>query len=90
MLDAIHENLTSVVCPVGDACVADWRGVSGLGCDSSVCVAMTEHQIEMHVERRIDSLDRRYLRGELSDADYKRQIDEIDAWATREYSKARS
>ena len=51
---------------------------------------MTEHQIEMHVERRIDSLDRRYLRGELSDADYKRQIDEIDAWATREYSKARS
>ena len=50
---------------------------------------MTEHQIEMQVERRTDSLDRRYMGGELSDEAYKAQIDELSVWAEREYATQR-
>ncbi len=39
---------------------------------------MTEDQIERRAERRMDALDREYLAGGLSEAEYQRGVDAID------------
>lgn len=44
-------------------------------------MAMTEEQIERRVCVMMDALDRRYLRSDMSDQEYKREVDAIDAWA---------
>lgn len=44
---------------------------------------MTEEKIELLVARRVDALDRAYLSSNMSDEDYKRQIDAIDSDANR-------
>jgi hypothetical protein len=45
---------------------------------------MTEEQIERIVERRMDSLDRQLMNGQLSQADYDILVQELDAWASRQ------
>jgi hypothetical protein len=45
---------------------------------------MTEEQIERVVERRMDSLDRQLMNGQLSQADYDILVQELDAWASRQ------
>jgi hypothetical protein len=42
---------------------------------------MTEEQIERAVERKMDGLDRRLMRGELTQAEYDREVCALDAWA---------
>lgn len=42
---------------------------------------MTEDKIERIAERRMDSLDRRYLAGEISPAEYHAGVKDLDAWA---------
>ena len=48
---------------------------------------MTEDQIERRVERMIDSLDARFMRGTLSREEYDREMDDITAWANLQYSQ---
>lgn len=39
---------------------------------------MTEEQIEVRAERRMDALDRRYLSSGMTDAEYKREVAALD------------
>lgn len=48
---------------------------------------MSESQIEMLVERKIDQLDLAYLSGKLSDEEYQSKIEEIYEWADSHYSR---
>ena len=43
--------------------------------------AAVESRVEAHVERKIDSLDRRYLDGQLTRAEYEAAMRDIDLWA---------
>lgn len=47
-----------------------------------------ETWIEETVERTIDRLDRRYLRGDITAAQYQDGITEISRWAEDEYRRA--
>lgn len=42
---------------------------------------MTEDQIERTVERRMDSLDKRYMAGDLDRPAYDAAVQELDRWA---------
>lgn len=50
---------------------------------------MTEEQIERRVESRMDALDRKLMRGELTQTDYDKAVSELDAWASEQYRKVR-
>jgi hypothetical protein len=47
---------------------------------------MTEEQIERHIERAMDSLDRQLMRGDLSQADYNKAARELNNWAEAQYA----
>lgn len=53
-------------------------------------VMLTEDQIERHVERMIDRLDVRFVRGALTQAEYDLRMRAIDDWAQREYPFSRT
>ena len=42
---------------------------------------MTEDQIEREVERRMDALDARLMRGAISQHDYDREVHLLNRWA---------
>ena len=44
-----------------------------------------EYQVECKVERMTDRLDARYMRGELTEEEYRAEIKAIDAWANAQY-----
>jgi hypothetical protein len=46
---------------------------------------MSEEQIERHVERMVDRLDRAFLAGEFGQIEYNKQMHEINRWADVEY-----
>jgi len=46
---------------------------------------VTEEQIERHAELRMDALDRAYLNGGMTEADYSEGIRAIDNWCRGEY-----
>lgn len=48
---------------------------------------MSEQEIESRVERMVDRLDAKYMRGELSDAEYRSEMERINQWAEEEYGK---
>jgi len=50
---------------------------------------MTEDQIERHVERAIDALDKRYVAGELTAEQYGADVATIDKWACEQYAHAK-
>ena len=50
---------------------------------------MTESQIEMQVESKMNSLDRQLMSGSISEDQYDREVRKLDKWAEREYRKAR-
>lgn len=50
---------------------------------------MTEEQIERAVERAFNRLDARLMSHEIDQADYDVGAKEINAWAEREYERAR-
>jgi len=50
-------------------------------------VIMSEHEIECRVERMVDRLDARFMRGELSEAEYRAEMERIKQWAEMEYAK---
>jgi hypothetical protein len=50
---------------------------------------MTEDQIEAHVERFIDHLDRAFLAGKIDEATYESGMRDIHAWAEAQYLKHR-
>lgn len=45
---------------------------------------MNEDQIERAVERKIDAIDKRYMRGDLSTSAYEAEIKAVDKWAALE------
>jgi uncharacterized membrane protein len=47
----------------------------------------TEELIERAVERKIDSLDRRYMKGEITNEEYETLTKEIYNWCDEEYKK---
>jgi hypothetical protein len=47
----------------------------------------SEQEIEIVAERRMDILDRSYMRGELTDKEYNELVRELEAWADDEYRK---
>jgi len=49
---------------------------------------MTEDRIERIVEAKTNSLDRRYMAGELTEAEYHREMAALDRWAERQYRVA--
>jgi hypothetical protein len=46
---------------------------------------MTEDQIERSVERKMDSLDARFMNSSMSQAEYDNHVKMINAWAEAEY-----
>jgi hypothetical protein len=50
---------------------------------------MTEDQIERQVERAMDRLDARLMRGELSQAEYDREVSTLDKWAQQQHDARR-
>ncbi len=48
---------------------------------------MSEHEIERRVEFAVDRLDKRYLRGELSQREYDRETAKLDQWAQAQYDR---
>lgn len=42
---------------------------------------MTEDQIERMVERMYDSLDKKYMKGELTEEEYRVECQKINDWA---------
>lgn len=48
---------------------------------------MNEHEIECRVERMVDRLDARFMRGELSETEYRAEMEQITKWAETEYAK---
>ena len=49
---------------------------------------MTEEQIEIHVEKRVDALDRAFLSSGMTQEEYDRSMREIDEWAKRQGRKS--
>jgi hypothetical protein len=47
----------------------------------------TEQQIEVVAERRMDVLDRAFMRGDLTEREYNLCIAELESWADDEYRK---
>lgn len=50
---------------------------------------MTETQIEIQAQRKMDRLDEQYLKGFLSEKEYKKAIKEIDLWVNTHLSTAK-
>ena len=46
---------------------------------------MTEVQIECAVARKIDRLDEAFMQGHFNQAEYNRQMHDINQWAEFEY-----
>ena len=46
---------------------------------------MTENQIELRVERAMDSLDRVFLAGKVTQAEYDSRVRELSRWADSQY-----
>ena len=50
---------------------------------------MSEDQIERAVERRVDAIDARFMRGEMTQAEYNAAMREVDAWADAQHAARR-
>ena len=46
---------------------------------------MIHYEIELAIERMIDRLDARYVADCLTEEDYTKDMDEIKAWADKQY-----
>lgn len=49
---------------------------------------MTNQQIEQTVSTKTDSLDRRYMAREITEAQYRVKMAALDRWAERQYRTA--
>lgn len=46
---------------------------------------LTESEIELRVERQMDKLDRKFMRGEITQSEYEREVFILDKWASHQY-----
>ena len=46
---------------------------------------MTEEQIERRVERRMDTLDNRLMRGEYTQREYDDEVTKLNLWSLAEF-----
>lgn len=63
------------------------EGNSFAGMLRNFCTDMTEHEIELKVERMVDRLDARFMRGDMTQAEYDAKMREINQWAEEEYAR---
>jgi hypothetical protein len=50
---------------------------------------MTAEQIELKAERMMDAADRRYMAGQLTEAEYQDLVDQLNDWLEHEYRTMR-
>ena len=50
---------------------------------------MTEHQIERHVEREMDLLDRAYMNDDIELHQYETEVRALDRWTREQYRYAK-
>ena len=50
---------------------------------------MDEREIEMRVEVKMNTLDRQFRRGAVSQSEYDQAIKDLDKWANEQYAKRR-
>lgn len=48
-------------------------------------MALTEDQIERHIELRMDRLDRKFMNSEMTQEEYDKRVKELDAWADQQF-----
>jgi len=46
---------------------------------------MTEHDIEIKVEKMTDRIDRQYMEAKITDLEYRAELKRIDQWADEQY-----
>lgn len=46
---------------------------------------LTEADIELRVERQMDKLDRKLMRGEITQSEYEREVFILDKWSAQQY-----
>ena len=46
---------------------------------------LTEAEIELRVERQMDKIDRKLMRGEITQSEYEREVFILDKWAAQQY-----
>lgn len=46
---------------------------------------LTEAEIELRVERHMDKLDRKLMRGEITQSEYEREVFILDKWSAQQY-----
>ena len=46
---------------------------------------LTESEIELRVERQMDKLDKKFMRGEITQSEYEREVFILDKWAAQQY-----
>ena len=46
---------------------------------------LTEAEIELRVERQMDKLDRKFMRGKITQSEYEREVFILDKWAAQQY-----
>ena len=46
---------------------------------------LTERQIEDRAERHMDKLDRKLMRGEITQSEYEREVFILDKWTAQQY-----
>ena len=46
---------------------------------------LTESEIELRVERQMDKLDKKFMRGEITQREYDREVFILDKWTAQQY-----
>lgn len=46
---------------------------------------LTEAEIELRVERQMDKLDKKFMRGEITQTEYEREVFILDKWSAQQY-----
>ncbi len=46
---------------------------------------LTEAEIELRVERQMDKLDKKLMRGEITQSEYEREVFILDKWSAQQY-----
>jgi hypothetical protein len=51
---------------------------------------MTEHSFEVYLENQIDRIDRKYMRNELTEEEYRNKMRELSIMSEEFYTKQKS
>jgi hypothetical protein len=71
-----------------DECTVCGKGFDVSPLRDDTAPKMTEEQIERAVERKIDRLDRKFMKSEMTQAEYDAAMREIHEWSEAQYAEA--